>query len=166
MPRSSGILWAAKERQAELHPSVVSWGLDQGMTTEFDWMGTRDPSPHLAAPAALEFMAELGVAAVQRYNHDLAWNGARSLAQLWDTRFDTPETMIGTMATVALPAALGSTPDEAARLRDALLFEDRIEVQLHAWKGRLWTRISAQIYNDLNDIQRLGETVRDRATRR
>lgn len=166
VPRSSGILWAAQERQAGLHPTVVSWGLDQGMTTEFDWMGTRDPSPHLAAPAALAFMGELGVAAVQSYNHDLAWNGARALAQLWDVRFDTPETMIGTMATVALPAALGSTPDEAARLRDALLFEDHIEVQLHAWKGRLWTRISAQIYNDLNDIQRLGEAVRDRATKR
>jgi prepilin-type N-terminal cleavage/methylation domain-containing protein len=40
-----------------------------------------------------------------------------------------------------------------------LLFEDRIEVQLHAAHGRLWTRVSAQVYNDRDDIDRLGEAV-------
>jgi isopenicillin-N epimerase len=40
-----------------------------------------------------------------------------------------------------------------------LLFEDGIEVQLHASQGRLWTRVSAQVYNDGDDIDRLGEKV-------
>jgi isopenicillin-N epimerase len=63
------------------------------------------------------------------------------------------------MVTVPLPARFGSTSADAARLRDALLFEDRIEVQLHAWGGRLWTRVSAQIYNDITDIARLADAV-------
>jgi len=158
-PRSCGILWAARERQADLHPTVISWGLDQGLAAEFDLLGTRDPSPHLAAPAALDFMRELGVEAVQAHNHDLAWRGARRLAELWDVPFVTPESMIGTMATVPLPQALGATRDDAALLRDALLFQDGIEVQLHAWRGRLWTRISCQVYNDLDDVERLGAAV-------
>ena len=158
-PRSSGILWAAPTRQEAIHPTVISWGLDQGLAAEFDLPGTRDPTPHLAAPAALDFMRELGVEAVREHNHGLAWRGALRLAELWDVPFATPESMIGTMASVALPQALGSTRDEAALLRDALLFEDRIEVHLSARRGRLWTRISAQVYNDLDDVERLGAAV-------
>jgi isopenicillin-N epimerase len=159
VPRSSGILWAAPGRQAHLHPPVVSWGLDHGFTTEFDLPGTRDPSPHLAAPAAIALFHEWGLEAVQRYNHDLAWQAARHLAARWDTEFDTPEALIGTMATVTLPARLGSTREEAARLRDALLWEDGIEVPVHAYRDRLRARISAQVYNDLEDVERLAAAV-------
>jgi len=162
-PRSAGILWVAPERQADLHPTVISWGLDQGMTAEFDLLGTRDPTTYLAAPAALAFLRELGLDAVRAYNHDLAWSGARRLAARWDTPFETPESMIGTMATVPLPESMGSTREDAAALRDQLLFEDAIEVQVHAWRGRLHVRISAQIYNDAADIERLAEAVARRA---
>jgi isopenicillin-N epimerase len=158
-PRSCGFLWAAPERQAGLHPPVISWGLDQGFAAEFDWVGTRDPTPFLAAPAGIAMLEELGADAVRSYNHRLAWQGAHHLAERWGTAFVTPESMIGTMATVPLPEPLGATRDAAFRLRDALLYEDRIEVQLHAFHGRLWVRISAQIYNDLADVERLGEAV-------
>ena len=59
------------------------------------------------------------------------------------------------MVTVPLPECAGGDRDAAARLRDALLFEDHIEVQLHAFSGRLWVRVSAQIYNDTADVERL-----------
>jgi isopenicillin-N epimerase len=156
-PRSSAVLWAAPSRQTEVRPAVISWGLDQGFTTEFDLPGTRDPSAHLSAPAALAFMRELGVDAVQRYNHDLAWQGARLLAERWRTEFVAPESMIGTLATVELPAAAGTTADDASTLRDRLLFRDGIEVQVHAAHDRVHARISAQIYNDLSDIERLAD---------
>jgi len=158
-PRSSGILWAAPERQAELRPVVISWGLDKGFKAEFDMLGTRDPSAHLSAPAAIALMREWGLEAIQAYNHALAWTGAQRLAERWQTTFDVPEAMIGSMATVPLPDAAGGTPAEAQALRDALFFDDGIEVQMHAYRGRVWARISAQIYNDINDIDRLAEAV-------
>ena len=61
-----------------------------------------------------------------------------------------------------LPEAAGATEEDAARLRLALLVEDRIEVQLHAWRGRLWARVSAQVYNELSDVRRLAEAVLSR----
>jgi len=73
--------------------------------------------------------------------------------------------MIGAMVTVPLPPALGATDADADGLRLALLVEDRIEVQLHAWRGRLWTRISAQVYNDRADVERLGDAVARRVGR-
>ena len=158
-PRSSGILWAAPERQEGLRPAIISWGLDKGFKGEFDMPGTRDPSAHLAAPAAIALLQEWDLGAIQGYNHTLAWTGANRLAERWQTTFDVPEAMIASMATVPLPEAAGSTPAEAQALRDALFFDDGIEVQMHAYRGRVWARISAQIYNDINDIDRLAEAV-------
>jgi isopenicillin-N epimerase len=158
-PMSSGILWAAPARQAGLQSPIASWGLDAGFHQSFDTPGTRDATAHLSAPAAIDFMESLGVEAVQTWNHQLAWQAAHQLAGLWGTRFDPPETMVSTMATVRLPEALGATAAEARALRDRLLFEHRIEVPVHAAHGALWTRVSAQIYNDTSDIERLGSTV-------
>lgn len=160
VPRSSGFLWASPERQAMTHPAVISWGLDQGFTTEFDMVGTRDASPHLAAPAAFAFIDRLGgLDAVLAYTHDLAWHGARMLADTWRTHIDAPRDMAGAMVTVALPERLGSTPDAAARVRDVLLFEHGIEVAVHAARGGLQARVSAQVYNDREDYRHLASAV-------
>ena len=159
VPRSSGIIWASPERQQSLHPLVASWGLDQGFTTAFDGPGTRDPSSHLSAPAAIALMLELGVDEIRTHNHTLAWTGAHRLAAAWGTRFDVPESMVATMATVMLPESLGRTSADAAQVRDRLLFEQHIEAPVHAFRDRLWVRISAQVYNDMSDIDRLAAAV-------
>jgi len=154
-PRSSAVLWMGRDRAASIHSPVISWGLDQGLSAEFDWPGTRDPTPHLAAPEGIAFMEELGVASVQSYNHELAWTAGREMARHWGTRPLGPESMIGTMVTVPLPEQLGSSREDAEKLRSTLLFDDNIEVHLHAWKGRLRVRVSAQIYNEFTDVERL-----------
>ena len=158
-PVSSGILWAAPGRQAALHSPIASWGFEGSFAEDFDQPGTRDASSHLAAPAAIEFMKSLGVEAVQAYNHRLAWDAAQYLTATWKTTFDPPESMVPTMVTVRLPESLGSTQAEALALRDRLLFEHRIEAPIQAAGDRLWVRVSAQIYNDMTDIERLASTI-------
>ena len=158
-PRSSGVLWAAPERQAGLHPAVISWGLDEGFTTEFDLVGTRDPSAHLAAPAALALFQEWGLDDIRRHNHGLAWLGAHRLSERWGTEWSVPEPLVGSMAMVTLPLRAGTSRDEALAMRDSLLFDEGIEVHMNAYGGRVRARISAQIYNDESDIDRLAEAV-------
>jgi isopenicillin-N epimerase len=158
-PRSCGMLWAAPGRQPGLHPPVLSWGLDQGFTAEFDWVGTRDPSPWLAAPEGFHMLDDLGLDAVREHNHALAWHGARAIAARLGTRFDVAESMVGCMATLPLPAAFGSTREDGAKLRDALLFDHRIEVPVMLLKDRLWLRLSAQAYNEEADIARLADAL-------
>jgi isopenicillin-N epimerase len=158
-PRSCGVLWAGPDRQPGLHPTVISWGLDQGFTAEFDWVGTRDPSAHLAAPVAIDYLKELGFEAVLAYNHGLAWAAAREVARAWGTEVPAPREMAGSMVTVPLPERLGGAQEDARRLRDALLFEEGIEAQMHAFRGRLWVRLSAQVYNEMADYERLADAV-------
>jgi isopenicillin-N epimerase len=161
-PRSTGLLWSAKQHQEYLHPTVISWGLDHGLAAEFDLLGTRDPTHHLAAPFAIQLMNEFGgdegIGAVYRYNHELAWWAGQYLADRWGTRFTTPEEMIGSMVNVRLPAELGSTWDDAERVR-ATLEAAGFEVPLYAAPDCLTTRISAQIYCDRNDIEALADAV-------
>lgn len=164
-PRACGILWAKPEHQATLHHPVVSWGSGRGFHAEFEHQATSDPTSYLAAPEGIEVLREWGLNAVAAYIHDLACEAGRALTDRWGTTLNTPHDMIGAMVTVPLPEKAGTTTDDAARLRLALLVEDRIEVQLHAWRGRLWARVSAQVYNDRSDIMRLADAVLQRLTR-
>ena len=157
-PRSAGILWAAAEHQAGLHPTVISWGLDNGFAAEFDLLGTRDPSAFLASPFAIDLMRGYGIESIHTWNHDLAvWSGAY-LADRWGVKFATPAEMLGAMVNVSLPAQLGTTDAEAAALR-AALDGDGFEIPIYAERGQLSLRISAQIYNDRADIEALADAV-------
>jgi len=158
-PRSCAFLWAAPPHQAMLHPPVVSWNLGKGFPAEFDWVGTRDDTPFLAAPEGIAFLRELDFPAVRAYGHSLAGQAAQALVERWGSPFVPDPSWFASMVTVPLPDRAGSTPAEAARLRDALLFEDKIEVQVHAGHGRLWVRVCAQVYNDMSDVTRLADAV-------
>jgi len=158
-PRSCGVLWAAPERREGLHPGVISWGVTSGdWLQEFDWTGTRDPTPWLCAPAAIDFLEhELGAEAMRAHNHALAWSGAVRLAACWQRPWQTPESMVGCMAAVPLPKRLDGA--DAQRVRDALWFEHVIEIAVLARDGTLSARVSAQVYNDDDDLERLADAV-------
>ena len=147
--RPLAILWVAPERQATLHPTVISWGYMLGMSSEFDMLGTRDPSAALSAHAALEFMDELGVGAMREWNHRVACGAAHLAGD-----------RAGVSAvTIPLPERFGTTREASGRLKDALLFEDGIEAQVLAFKGRVWVRLAAQVYNEPSDYERLRDAI-------
>ena len=154
-PRSCGILWARPEHRASLHPTVISWGLGNGIAAEFDLLGTRDPAPFLAAPFALDLVEEWGGPLLRRHNHDLAMEGARMVEAEFGRALRTPEELFGPMVNVGLPARFGTTKDEAVALQRRLLAVHGIEVPVFGDPDGLRLRISAQIYNDRSDMERL-----------
>lgn len=161
-PRSSGILWARPEVQEWLRPAVISWGHGVSFTAAFDHVGTRDPSPHLAAPAAIRMLERVGPEAVRAYDHDLVWAGACHLAERWGTAVAAPESMVATMAPVWLPDGRVRSPDDARALQRWLADEHHVEVNVYAEDGRSWVRVAAQIYNALGDFERLADAVAER----
>ena len=81
------------------------------------------------------------------------------LTRRWGTELPAPASMIGTMIAVPLPERAGSTKAQAEALRDALLFDAGFEVALQALGGRIYARVSAQVYNELDDVERLARAV-------
>jgi isopenicillin-N epimerase len=133
-----------------------------GFTTEFDLVGTRDPSPWLAAPAALELLAEFGAAGSQalqpRPRLPQPASGWRSAGE---PQFRTPRSMVASMVSVPLPARLWRhAPPKPPSLRDmpAVRRPPRAPHRgARATGSRRASRV--QIYNDLADIDRLGEAI-------
>lgn len=162
-PISSAVLWARPERQADLHPPAISWGYGLGFAAEFDLQGTRDPSPWLAAPEGLAFLRDLGPGAMRAWNHRLAWESAEALADRWGVALPQAESQAGCMVAVPLPERFGATAEAGQRLKDALLYEDGIEVQVHAFRDRLFWRLSVQVYNDAGDVERAARALEKRA---
>jgi isopenicillin-N epimerase len=152
-PKGCGFLWARADRQAGIHPAVISHGYGQGFTAEFDWTGTRDPSAWLAVPAALAVHARLGGTALMARNVALAAAAGAGLAARWGTETGAGNRAAGAMAMVRLP---GGT--DAAGLRGRLLAAGT-DVPIMAHGGRLWLRLSAQAYNEAEDFVRMGELV-------
>jgi isopenicillin-N epimerase len=160
-PKGAGFLHVRKDRQAAIRPLVVSHGANSPRTDrsrfrlEFDWTGTRDPSPFLCVPRAIELVGGLvpgGWPEVRARNGALARRARSLLCEALGAAPPCPESMLGSLAAVELPAGPGAQP-AALPDRDPLhllLFERyRIEVPVYAWPSpaRRWIRVSPHLHN-------------------
>ncbi len=155
-PKGCGLLWAAPERQASLHPVTISHGLGQGFLEEFDWTGTRDPSAFLAIGMAIDFFESLGGPVLMERNADLARQAAGFLADRLGTELGAESGMSTAMCLVRLPLRGKTTPARADGIRERLL-DARADVPVHAIDGSAWMRISAHAYNEMRDYERLAD---------
>jgi isopenicillin-N epimerase len=158
-PKGAALFWARADRQAGLHPAIISRDYGSGFIAEFDWTGTRDPSAYLAVPAALDFLQALGDKRVRRHNQELALAAAEMLVRRWGTEIGGPPELMVSMAAVRLPERFRPERVSAAALRARLARDNRIEVRLNQVADAFWIRISAHIYNEMSDYHRLGEAI-------
>jgi isopenicillin-N epimerase len=158
-PKGCGFLWAAPQARDFLQPSVVSLRMDEGFPSNFDWTGTRDPSAWLSITAALDFYRELGGESIPLRLHAFAIAMAQKIADEWKVALPAPAAMFGGMLTLPLPLPQQATPVRAGQLHDLLWDRYQVEVPVLPINGRLWVRISAQLYNDEQDYAALAEAV-------
>jgi isopenicillin-N epimerase len=153
-PKGCAFLWTSAARQPETHPTVISHGFGKGYLLEFDWTGTRDPSPLLSIGAALDFHVHLGGAALRQRNIELAAEAASLVARRLNTgTLDTE--CAAAMRLVRLPLGAGT---DWAPVRGKLLAAGT-DAPVHAIGGALWLRLSAFAYNELEDYARLADIV-------
>ena len=158
-PKGAAFLHVRRDRQAELHPTVISHGYTRGFHAEFDWTGTCDPTPWLCIPEAIRFMGGLlpgGWPELMTRNRALALQARDLLCTDFGLEAAAPDAMIGSMASIPLPAAKSGSA--AAQLdSDSLCawFRERgVRTWLYPHPVPL-LRVSAQLYNDLDQYRRL-----------
>ncbi len=153
-PKGCAFLWTSAERQADIHPTVISQGFGKGYLQEFELTGTRDPSAFLSIGAALDFHFQLGGPELRQRNIDLAAEAASLLARRLTT--ETLDTQCAAaMRLVRLPVGPGT---EWLPLRTRLLAAGT-DAPVHAIGDGLWLRLSAFAYNELEDYARLADIV-------
>jgi isopenicillin-N epimerase len=164
-PKGAAFLHVRRDRQARLHPHVISHGYSAGFHAEFDWTGTFDPTPWLCIPESLRFIGGLlpgGWPDVMAANHALALRARALLQGSLRVEIPCPESMIGSMAAIPLPPAPTGSP--ASRLDVKGLhdwFRERgIEAWFHPNPAPL-LRISAQLYNSLDQFKQLASLLEE-----
>ena len=170
-PKGSAFLYVREDRRRSVYPAVISHGYNGAwpaagghLHTQFDWAGTDDPTAWLAVPDALEAVGGLhpdGWAGVQRANRELCLAGRGVLLDALGAAPPAPDEMIGSIASVPLPAGPGCGGTIFDPLMGALRAEWSIEAMVYSWPAppeRL-LRISAHRYNRLEEYERLAEAV-------
>jgi isopenicillin-N epimerase len=155
-PKGAAFLHVRRDRQAGIHPNVISHGYTAGFHAEFDWTGTLDPTPWLCIPAALRHIGGLlpgGWSEVMRRNHDLVLRARDVLIDRLAVRSPAPDGMIGSMAAIPLPMGADGAAHDTRTLPDWLRARG-VEAWLHPHPVPL-LRVSAQLYNRIDQFRHL-----------
>jgi isopenicillin-N epimerase len=155
-PKGAAFLYAAPQRQSNLHPVTISHGYNGGFLAEFDWTGTRDASAFLCVDVAIDFHHRLGGAALRARNVALAAQATSLLSRRLNSEPGATGECAGAMGLVRLPLTGAITPERSLRTRERLL-DAGTDAPTHVIGDSLWLRRSAHAYNDIEDYERLAE---------
>jgi len=172
-PKGAAFLHVRRDLQRAIRPPVVSHGANSPRTDrsrfqlEFDFCGTDDPTPFLCVPDCLRFLGGLfpgGWDELMRRNRALALEGRALACAALEVAPPAPETMIGTLGSVLLPAGTpGERPDAFAvdPLQKELFDQHKIEVPIFTWPAppQRLVRVSAQVYNERAEYEALASAL-------
>lgn len=171
-PKGAAMLHVRRDRQAGLHPSVISHGYDSrrsrpALWEEFDWVGTDDPTAWLCVPTAIRWLGQLlpgGWPALRARNRALLLAGRDIVAAALEVAAPAPDAMLGNLAALPLPDGVGAPRSSlyGDPLQVALFERHHIEVPVPPWPAppRRLIRISAQVYNQRGDYEALARALR------
>jgi isopenicillin-N epimerase len=172
-PKGAALLYVRDDKRADVRPIAISHGANSSRTDrsrfqiEFDWTGTFDPTPWLAAAEALRFIPSLvqGGWEVMRRNHAVALRARDILCEALAIDKPAPDDMIGAMASVPLPdgTATEIDPPGGDPVQNALFDRFNIEVPVMIWPSppKRILRVSAQLYNTVDEYERLAKALRE-----
>ncbi|KAI0832286.1 PLP-dependent transferase [Hypoxylon sp. FL0890] len=157
LPTSHGYVSKSRERFNPLpkqHKSVF--------VNNFQFVGTLDISPYLCAKDAIAWREQVlgGEARIFEYIQRLAREGGRKAAQVLGT--EVLENKSGSMSrcattNVALPLKTEEAFNAIGWMQEKMMSDYKTFIPLFTHNGRLWARISAQVYLDIEDFEWAGQ---------
>ncbi|MBF2050315.1 MAG: aminotransferase class V-fold PLP-dependent enzyme [Elainella sp. C42_A2020_010] len=164
-PKGAAFLYVRQDKQDGIRPLVISHGANSPRTDrsrfhlEFDWVGTADPTAYLCVPTAIQCLSAMlpgGWPALISRNRAMTLSVRQLLCQQLQVALPCPDELIGSMATIPLPAGSAT----AASWQTALFERFMIEIPVIPWRNERLIRISVQLYNNLADYERLVEALK------
>jgi len=172
-PKGSAFLHIRSDLKKKIRPLSISHGASlegsdqERFEFEFGWPGTQDPTPWLCIPLAIDFMGDLvegGWPAIMERNRNLTIQARKILCDAIGTTEPVPESMVSSIASVEMPGdgEVGAMSMEGDPFHNLLLDEYGIQVPVFPWRhhGIRYIRVSAQLYNSLEEYHYLAECLR------
>lgn len=178
-PKGTGFFYADPEWQPRTLPLALSCRVGdprpgrKPFLCNFDYIGTNDYSANLVTPVAIAHLgAQMpgGWDELYRRNHALVRAGAQLVCERLGLDQPVPDAMTGTMVGVRLPdhprgPTRGAIYDDP--IWDRLVEHHRIQVPIWDLPGHAprVMRLSAQLYNTLDDYARLADALAEELAR-
>ena len=161
-PLGSGFLYVHPRQQEFVQPQLQSWGrlkpaVPETWDEEFTWSGTRDPSPYLTIPTAIDFISQtVGLNQFRDRTRYLAGLAETMLIEELGTEpiASRADGWYGSMAHVPLPE--GDHED----LQKMLWEEYQIEIPIFHFEEKYYVRVSCHLYNNQTQIETLRFAIR------
>jgi isopenicillin-N epimerase len=150
-PKGTALFYASDEVAGATRPNVISHFTAMGFPAAFDFMGTRDNSGWLAAPAAVAFFERFDGAAMGAHRKALLEKTTELLGSLGAQPVG-PLDMCVAMRSFILPQRREASADDARDLMRDLWETERVQCHANAFNGLLLTRVSAAMYVDDADV--------------
>jgi isopenicillin-N epimerase len=160
-PPGTGVLWVAPQWREQMLSLVVSWGEADGFPTSFERVGTDDLTAWVAAPCSLHLLGSLGWDRVRSHNEALVVWAQATVAEILNAPVSELRHDAGlSMAVVPLPPGIADTPEQAHSVRQHMASQG-VEMSIGSRNGTGGIRLSAHVYNQPSDYERMALGIRD-----
>lgn len=158
-PRGAALIVTRGDGQ-ELFPSIDSWGATYPYPERFDTQGTLDLTAWLTAPYAWRYLDDtVGWDEIRAHSQGVLDAGVQIIAEALDGLVDEPRPdvgqPVGPMRLLGLPQPLGTTRELADSLRVPFIETTGCVAAFTSFDGRGYLRLSAHLYNTVEDFQSL-----------
>ena len=161
-PKGCTFLYVNKNFHDRLEPLVISWGYEPERPTktkfleENEMQGTRDISAYLTAPAIIKFFEENNMAERQAACRKIILEQYPIFCELLGTKplCKLSDEFLGQMCSIPI------STKNPLQLKETLINDHKIEIPVMQRGSEIYLRISFQVYNTMDDLEYLKETVK------
>ena len=157
--KGCAFLWANDYYRQRIHPLTISHNYGGSFIKEFEWVGTRNPSSWFSLPKAIDFYDEHGGKEIMKRNRELVLEAGKMIVADLDTKQNISEDMTGSILTLQLPQEIEGDQKKATELTREVYRRHNTELMFTPFDGKIFFRLSAQIYNELGDYEGISQIV-------
>ena len=152
-PKSAALLYISDKYLNVVKPVITGNNHGQELSREFFWCGTKDITAFLCVQKGLEYLDSLGFGPIRDYNHNLAVQAVKKIAEIWGTNLLTDDDKcIGFLANVEVPVS-DTELNVCMLIAKLMAVNDKCFPIFYKFNGKIYCRISVQIYNVLSDYE-------------
>jgi isopenicillin-N epimerase len=161
-PKGCTFLYVHKDRQDSIEPLIISWGYKAAMPTksrfleENEMQGTRDISAYLTVAAIFKFFKDFDIPARQAECRLMIREQYPVFCELLGTSpiSTISEEFLGQMCSIPIRTK------NPLKLKEALYHDHHIEIPVMQRGSETYLRISYQVYNRPEELEKLKNAVR------
>lgn len=156
-PRPAAALVCANPTlRSSLVPLAPSWGFEDGFPKSFEWQGTTDYSAYLSVPAAIAFQEQWSWKTRDEHNRSVVDGGASLLRTAWGVDEHIGSSLEAPwMRMVKVPSSRPLTKPEIDATVERIGADLKTECMLMTVGESTYVRLSAHMYNEVEDFERL-----------